>query len=102
MEYTQTESGIVVPTKKPVGVRCGYCPVIIFKQNESNGRLFMFRDLPICARCRILKGSKFANKIRIDKARYEKGIENKEKQIQADADAKVRELAQYNPIESKK
>lgn len=62
-------SGLLIP--QPVGVRCGYCTYIIFKQNEAGGRLFIHKGKPICARDRILMGSRMAGRIRSDKRKYE-------------------------------
>ncbi len=82
VKFAKAKSGIFVPhdlTKQPVGVQCGFCPAVIFQHMEAGGRLFMHRGkTPICARCRILKGSKFAKQIRRDKKLYEKDLKVKE------------------------
>ena len=83
-------SGILAP--QPVGVHCHFCPAVIFAQNEARGRLFLLGNNPICARCRILRG-RTANAIRHDKPRYDKDVIAREERIQAEADAKMRELA---------
>ena len=36
---------------------CGYCPKIIFNDEESDQTLKLFNDKPICARCRIMRSS---------------------------------------------
>lgn len=46
----------LVPKKEKTGVRCGFCPFIIWKHNEARGRLFVKNGRPICARCRIMNG----------------------------------------------
>lgn len=46
----------LVPKKERVGVRCGFCPVIIWRDNEANGRLFVKQGKPICACCRVMRG----------------------------------------------
>jgi hypothetical protein len=80
--YNATQSGIYVPesTHKPVGVQCGFCPEIIFKHKEAGGRLFLHKgEKPICARCRILKGSKYAGRIRKDRKKYEQDLAEQKK-----------------------
>ena len=79
-------SGILVPQKQAVGVQCGYCPEIIFRHKEAGGRLFLYKGRPICARCRILKGSKFSKQIRADKPKYQRDVDEKAK-IATDKDA---------------
>ena len=50
-----TKSGIVIPKTTP-GVRCGFCPKIIWKDNEPKGRLSLLAGKPICVVCRLKRG----------------------------------------------
>lgn len=43
---------------KAEGVKCGYCDMYIFKHNEVNGVVHFRKKLPICVKCRIIKGFK--------------------------------------------
>lgn len=87
------KSGIWVKKEKPVAVACGYCPELIWKHKEANGRLFLYNNKPICARCRILKGSKMKNRILGDKKLYLKDQEVREKIEQEKANEQVRQVA---------
>lgn len=89
----QTKSGLLVPYKKPVGVRCGFCPTIIFQRNEAKGRLFMCDGKPICAKCRILKFSRMKNAILGDKNKMLKDLEDRNKVLQEKENERVKELA---------
>lgn len=97
-----TQSGLLIPQSsqnRPVGVQCGFCPEIIFKHKEAGGRLFMHRGTtPICARCRILKGSRFAKVIMKDRKLYEKDKDLKEKMAEDNEIIRVAGIA----VESQK
>lgn len=72
-----TQSGIITPKKEPVGIRCGYCPKVIWKDEEVNGRLFLKDSKPICVTCRVMKG-KFATKIRKSRMALETDLKERE------------------------
>lgn len=92
--FERLKSGIFAPAqKKPVGVQCSFCPEIIWKHKEAGGRLFLYKNRPICARCRILKGSKYNKLILGDKKRFEKDVELRNKIEQDKADEQVRRVA---------
>lgn len=92
--FERLKSGIFVPNQpKPVAVQCGYCPELIWKHKEANGRLFLLKGKPICARCRILKGSKMAKKILSDRKLYLRDKELAEKIEQEKANAQVAKIA---------
>lgn len=92
--------GLSIP--KPVGVKCGYCPAVIFKHNEMNGRLYVTEkeQLPICARCRVLKG-KWGKNILRDKSRYEKDVARRGEVLQQLANEKAKKIAQETQIATK-
>jgi len=93
-DFHKSQSGIMVPTSAlPVGVECAFCDYVIFKQNEAGGRLYLHQGKPICARCRILKGSKYANIIRQDVDVYEKDILAKKHHAEAKEIQRVAEIA---------
>ncbi len=88
-------NGILIPRgaiKEKIGVRCGFCPKVIYRDEEAKGRLFVISGKPVCARCRILKG-KFGKLIRKDHKKFEEDVELKGKVGQERANRKVRELA---------
>lgn len=97
----RTKSGLLIPAHKPVGVQCGFCPTIIFRHNEAKGRLFMLQGKPICAKCRILKFSKFSKQIRRDKKIFKKDMEFKERMVQDLANQKVEQLAKITQAATK-
>lgn len=93
------KGGIIVPDKKKRGVQCGFCPAIIHAHKEAGGQLRLIKDKPICARCRILKGSAFKGQIKKGKKQYDAVIKEREdtKQKKADDQALlVAEASQKN------
>lgn len=100
MSNFSNHNGIMIPeSARPVGVQCGFCPKVIFKQNEAGGRLFIAEKegLPICARCRVLRG-RMARVIRRDVDKYEKDKDRREKAIQQAANEKAAEIAKATQI----
>lgn len=92
-EFVKTASGLLVPKKEVEGYPCGYCPRTIILANESGGHLFMANGKPVCAVCRIMKKSKFANQIRRDKKVYLKERAEEDQRFQNKANELAREAA---------
>lgn len=95
-----TQSGILLPGVKPgrQSMQCGFCPNKIYRDQEAGHRLFVLSGKPICPRCRILRG-RMGDKIKNDRAAYERDLREKEKfeQAKADADAIITaEISQRN------
>ena len=88
---TQPTSPILVP--RPIGVQCGYCPKLIFKNQEAGGRLFLMNGRPACARCRIMKDHRMASRIRDNILAYKKDFDARTKREQESEDRKIREIA---------
>jgi len=85
--------------KKTVeGTQCGYCPVIIYTDNEAGGKIHFLDSKPACARCRIIRGSKFAKIIKKDKKFFIRNKKKREKARQKIEDKKVNEFALKNQI----
>ena len=94
MEFARSlKSGLIVPKQQEVAVQCEFCPALIWKHKESKGRLFLHNGKPICARCRILKGSRLAKMIRGDRKEFERDQAAHEKVLQHKADLRVEEAA---------
>ncbi len=53
IKTVKNDVGIKVSTP---GVKCGFCPKIIWKDSEPNGRLFILAGKPICVVCRLKRG----------------------------------------------
>lgn len=62
---------------KAKGTKCGYCPMYIFTHNESGGKIFTLDSLPICVKCRIIKGH-LGKKIKRDAKKAQKKKEKLE------------------------
>lgn len=92
-DWVRRGSGLIVPEDRQEGYQCGYCPNVIFLQNESNGRLFITGGKPVCPKCRILNRSRFAGQIRADRVKYDKDQQVMEKMIQAKANELARTVA---------
>jgi Zn-finger protein len=91
---------VIVPLEQSQPVRCGYCPSLIFKDREVNGRLHLIDGSPACVRCRILK-SKTGKQIVKDKAKLEEDLAEKERVAQLEADQEVRVIAHESQIATK-
>jgi hypothetical protein len=73
--------------------RCGFCGAVIFLHNEVRGMLHVENGVPMCVRCRVLKKSRIASKIRADKKNFEKDKAEIEHRAQMKANEKAIELA---------
>lgn len=87
--------------KKKKGTNCGYCPVIIFTDNEAGKKIHFINKKPACARCRILKGSRFIKQIKKDKKLFEIEQKRRNETKQKEADEKVKDFALKRQIETK-
>jgi len=65
-------SKIITPLKKTIKAKCGYCPRIIFKENETDGTFKRKDGKLICPVCRATKLSKFSGEIKKDEKKYKK------------------------------
>lgn len=93
-EFTPTATGLLVPNhSKLAGVRCGFCPTVIRKDAEVNGRLHIFEQKPICPKCRILRNDKSSGAIRSDKPKYEIDVKKRDAHLQEVHNNDVRRLA---------
>ena len=82
-----------IKPKSTPGVRCGYCPKIIWKDDEPNGRLFLLASKPICVVCRLKKG-KHWKQIEADvRKKQPRELDRLAKEAQAEADKQVEDLA---------
>lgn len=62
----------ILKTKKSVSkMRCGYCPRVIFRADETDGEFKEMDKKPICPVCRVLRTSKFRDEIKADKVKYD-------------------------------
>jgi len=93
MSLYTNKDGIIIKGDKTVGTPCGYCPNVIHLHQESGGVLHTKNGKPMCARCRILTRSKFANKIRADKKLFEKDIVERREYEQEKADKSAQNVA---------
>ena len=79
--------------KKTPGIRCGYCPKTIWKDDEPNGRLSLLAGKPICVVCRLKRGKNW-KRIEADiRKKQPDEIERIEKTTQDEANRKVEDLA---------
>ena len=99
-DFLKTNSGILVPQKKPIGYRCGFCPEIIFQHKESGNKVRLSNGKPICPRCRILRG-RFGKQIMSDKKAYLKDIDLKEKMAQEKANQNAIKVAEQTQRDTK-
>lgn len=99
--FTKIKTGIIVPLEQSHPVRCGYCPSLIFKENETGNRLHFVDGSPACIKCRILKTSKVAKVILKDKPKYEADLKEKETHAQSKADQEIRVIAHDSQIATK-
>lgn len=60
---------------------------------EANGRLYLLQGKPICARCRILKGSKMRFRILYDKGNLKKDLILRESILQKQENKRINEVA---------
>ncbi len=75
------------------GTMCGFCPNVIHLHQESGGILHQKSGVPICARCRILTRSKFADKIKGDINKFDKSVVENRSVSQKQADDNVESIA---------
>lgn len=83
----------IIIDNQPLHVRCGFCPVMIYKHTESNGTLKLKEGFPVCVKCRILRIGKNADIIKNDKDKYKPDLQAQEEFIQKRADEQVEEIA---------
>ncbi len=74
-------------------IRCHYCPRIILKSSEPNGKLKLYQGMPICVVCRILKFSKQKTKIIHDRDKYQKSRQEAQDHENKVANDKAVEIA---------
>lgn len=86
--------------EEPKHLVCGYCPRFIFQSDEPNAQYRYLDGLPICARCRILKGSK-ASEIIADKDRVKEDLKIKNDLRQKKADEVAIDVAIATQEETK-
>lgn len=77
---------------KPKHLVCGYCPAFIYVHLEPNSEYKYLNELPICARCRILK-SAHASEIIADRDRLDEDLKEKNQLRQKKADDIAIEVA---------
>lgn len=71
---------------------CGFCPAFVYAHLEPNGEYKYLDGLPICARCRILKGRK-ASEIIADREHLDEDLKLKNDMRQKKADEIAIEVA---------
>ena len=87
-----TIAGATIQKKTP-GVRCGYCPKVIWKDDEPNGRLFLLAGKPTCILCRLKRGKNW-RRIEADiKKKRPVDLDRIEKEAQEKANKQVEDLA---------
>lgn len=82
-EYTQTNSGIIVPKqpkRKPTVtlVPCGYCPKQIMCESEPEGRPHVHKGKPMCRVCCVTKKGKLKNAIKANQSAAEQDVRDLE------------------------
>ena len=84
-------------------IKCRYCTGLIYKDQEPNGEIHFHKKKPICAKCRILKFSKFSKKIIKDKPLFVEDMEEKgkRKQEQANSNAEAVAIASQEKTKSR-
>lgn len=70
---------------KEKSVQCGYCPSLIFKRNEQFKRIHYLEKKPVCVKCRVLKNSEMAARIKADKYKFDAHIEKLREKEQEEA-----------------
>lgn len=93
-EETKTED------KPRTHLVCGYCPAFVYAHLEPNGEYRYLDGLPICARCRILKGRK-ASEILADRDHLDEDLKLKNALRQKKADEVAIEVAIATQEETK-
>lgn len=88
------------PKRKQKPVQCGFCPRLIYIQNEPDGVLYQASGKPICVVCRIVKRGKMGKAILADKKRYKKDFKERDKLLLANENKRVRELATKSNLET--
>lgn len=85
-----------IPKSTP-GILCGYCPKIIWKDNEPNGRLFLSAGKPICVVCRLKRGKNWKQ---IEASVRKKQVGESER-IEKEAQEKANRQAEDLAVKSK-
>lgn len=91
MSFQPTKTGILVP--KPKATPCGYCPDGIWAHNEAGGKIHTVDGKPICAKCRIMKSSRYASRILNDKKKYKKDVEARKELQQRNENERMIDVA---------
>lgn len=93
----------VMQTKKSVlKARCGYCPRVIFRSDETDGEFKQEDGKIICPVCRVTKLSKFKNEIKKDKKYYDAEKAKQEEASRAKAKQDVVDVAVASQIKAGK
>ena len=101
MKFTTTEDGFFTVKKgTPKGTKCGYCPKLIFKELEAGGVIHKCEGLPICAKCRIMKG-KFGEQIKLDAVVEQKHINSAKKRREIEEAERIKEIAYQTQVATK-
>lgn len=95
----QNKEGVFEEEVKDKGTRCGYCPRLIFKDNEAHARISMLDEKPICAVCRVKHSKRWAE-IEADKPKYVEDIKHFEENAQDEANAIVEKVAAQSILET--
>ena len=84
----------ILKTKKSVlKMRCGYCPRVIFRSDETDGEFKELDKKVICPVCRVLRTSKFKDEIKKDKDKYTEIKAEEEKALNKKALEKAIDVA---------
>lgn len=93
----------ILKTKKSVlKMRCGYCPRVIFKSDETDGEFKQKDGKAICPVCRVTKLSKFKKEIEADKPKYDKMKKEEAKAEAEKATAEVIDIAMASQLRAGK
>lgn len=93
----------ILKTKDDVlKMRCGYCPRVIFRSDETDGEFKEADGKMICPICRIAKLSKMKEDILKDKGEYEKIQQAKEEKETKESRAEVVDIAVASQIRAGK
>ena len=95
-------SQIIKPKKKTIKVRCGYCPRVIFKEDETDGTFKKKNGKIMCPVCRATKLSKFSKDIKKDERIYKEDKDKQEEQSKANALKQVTDIAVASQIKAGK
>lgn len=89
----------IMQTKKSVlKARCGYCPRVIFRSDETDGEFKQEDGKVICPVCRVTKLSKFKKEIKEDKKYYDAEKAKQEEISKAKSKQEVVDIAVASQI----